>query len=349
LSKTLSVGIVGAGTIGQVHARAIAALDGVDIVTIAEPEENAGRKLAGDSGAKWHASFNDVLTDSAVDVVILATPSGLHPDQAVAAAAAGKHVVTEKPMAISREGAAAMIDAADAHGMTLAVIFQNRFSPDTIKLKRAVDAGMLGRPIFGNAFVHWRRTADYYAASGGWRGTWALDGGGALINQSIHTIDLLQWMMGDVASIAAHTATLTHDIEAEDTASASLRFRSGALGAIQGSTAAGADYPVRIELIGDRGRAVLDSGTLMQWDAPEQPSDDLLTADDRAILEGWHPQERFGDSHRRQLRQIFAAIREGTEAPLPGREARKAVDIILGVYDSAREGRRIDLPAPTEG
>jgi predicted dehydrogenase len=340
--ETLAVGIVGAGTIGRVHVRAIAGLDGVRVAAIAEPQETVGRELASEAGAEWRSSLEDLLNDS-VDIVVLATPSGLHPDQAVAAAKAGKHVVTEKPMAITAEGASAMIDAAEAHGVTLAVIFQNRFSPDTIKLKHAVDAGMLGRLILGNAFVHWHRSDDYYAASGGWRGTWALDGGGALINQSIHTIDLLQWMMGDVASIAAHTATLTHHIEAEDTASASLRFRSGALGTIQGTTSAAADYPVRVELIGDRGRAILDSGVLTHWDAPDQPGDELLTDDDRAILEGWHPNEDFGDSHRRQLGQIFAAIRKGSEAPLPGREARKAVDIILGIYESAREGRRIDL------
>ncbi len=343
MPDTLAVGIAGAGTIGQVHARAIAALDGVRVAAVADPREEAGRSLATESGAEWRASFEELLDDSQLDVVILATPSGMHPDQTIAAAAAGKHVVTEKPMAISAAGATAMIEAAEAHGVTLAVIFQNRFTPDTLKLKRAVDAGMLGRPILGNAFVHWRRTDEYYAANGGWRGTWALDGGGALINQSIHTIDLLQWMMGEVASIAAHTATLTHTIEAEDTASASLRFRSGALGTIQGTTSASADFPVRVELIGDRGRAVLEAGTLAHWDAPDQPSDDLLTGDDRAVLDDWHPAETFGDSHRRQLGRIFAAIRDGTEAPLPGREARKAVDIILGIYASAREGRRIDL------
>ena len=185
--ETLAVGIVGAGTIGRVHVRAIAGLDGVRVAAVAEPQETVGRELASEAGAEWRSSLEDLLNDS-VDIVVLATPSGLHPDQAVAAAKAGKHVVTEKPMAITAEGASAMIDAAEAHGVTLAVIFQNRFSPDTIKLKHAVDAGMLGRLIIGNAFVHWHRSDDYYAASGGWRGTWALDGGGALMNHpwSVH-------------------------------------------------------------------------------------------------------------------------------------------------------------------
>ncbi len=339
----LGIGIVGAGVIGRIHARAIGELDWVRVVAVADPHTEAGRALAAECGADALPSIDAILERSDVDVVILATPSGLHPVQAVAVANAGKHIVTEKPMAISADGATVMIDAADSHGVTLAVIFQNRFHPDTLKLKRAVEAGMLGRLIFGNAFVHWRRTADYYAASGGWRGTWELDGGGALINQSIHTIDLLQWMMGDVASIAAHSATLSHDIEAEDAASASVRFRNGALGVIQGTTAASGDFPVRLEIVGDRGRAVLESGTLSHWDVPEPLDDSLLTDADRDAIEGWRADEQFGDSHRRQLRRIFAAIRAGTEAPLPGREARKPVDIILGIYESAHQGRRIDF------
>ena len=343
MHEPIGVGLVGAGVIGRIHANAIRQLDEGRVVAVAEPREEAGRALASEVEADWLPTFEALLERSDVELVILATPSGLHPAQAVLAAGAGKHVVTEKPMAITAHGASSMIAYAKAYGVSLAVIFQNRFLPDTLKLKRAVDAGRLGRLILGGAFVHWRRTADYYAANGGWRGTWELDGGGALINQSIHTIDVLQWMMGDVASVAAHTATLTHSIEAEDTASASVRFRNGALGVIQGTTSASADFPVRVELIGDRGRAVLESGALVTWDGPDPPDDALLTEDDRAAIEGWHAGEQFGDSHRRQLRRIFAAIRDGTEAPLPGHEARKAVDIILGIYESARLGRRIDL------
>lgn len=343
MTDQVGIGIVGAGVIGKLHADALAGIEGARLLAIAEPREDAGKALASAHRARWYATIDDLLAQPDIDVVILATPSGLHPDQAVQAARAGKHIVTEKPMAISGEGATRMIDAAREHGVTLAVIFQNRLQPDVIKLKRAVERGALGKMILGNAFVHWHRTAEYYAANGGWRGTWTLDGGGALINQSIHTIDLLQWIMGGVAAIQAQIATLTHAIETEDTASASVGFRNGALGVIQGTTSAMADYPVRVELIGHEGRAVLAGGALTEFTGKIEPSDELLTDDDRRLLAGWQPAEHFGAGHHRQLREIIRAIQDGGVAPVPGNEARKAVDIVLGIYDSARTGTRVTL------
>lgn len=343
MARQLGIGIAGAGVIGALHAGALEGIDGTRLLAIAEPREEAGKELAGKHGARWYATFDELVAQPDIDLVILATPSGMHPDLAAQAAKAGKHVITEKPMAISREGATRMIDAAKANGITLAVIFQNRLQPDVIKLKRAVERGALGKLILGNAFVHWHRTDEYYAANGGWRGTWALDGGGALMNQSIHTIDLLQWIAGSVASIQAQTATLTHTIEAEDTASAAIRFQNDALGVIQGTTSAAKDFPVRVELIGQEGRAVLTGGTLTDYSGTIELSDDLLTGTDRRLLDGWKPDEGFGAGHHRQLREIVRAIQEGDVAPVPGEEARKAVDIILGIYESARTGARITL------
>ncbi len=343
MTDQLGIGIAGAGVIGKLHADSLAGIDGARLVAVAEPREEAGKTLAGEHDARWYASFDELLAQPDVDLVILATPSGMHPDQAVQAANAGKHIITEKPMAITTEGATRMIDAATSHGVSLAVIFQNRLQPDVIKLKRAVERGALGTLVLGNAFVHWHRTDAYYAANGGWRGTWALDGGGALINQSIHTIDLLQWIMGGIASIQAQIATLTHAIEAEDTASASVRFHNNALGVIQGTTSALEDYPVRVELIGQQGRAVLAGGILTDYTGTIELTDDLLTEDDQRLLEGWQPGEHFGAGHHRQLREIIRAIRAGGVAPVPGAEARKAVDIILGIYESARTGTRVTL------
>lgn len=343
MARQLGIGIVGAGVIGNLHAGALAGIGGARLVAVAEPREAAGKELAGEHDARWYATIDELLAQPDIDLVILATPSGMHPDQAAQAARAGKHIITEKPMAISREGAARMIEAAKQHGVTLAVIFQNRLQPDVIKLKRAVEHGALGTMVLGNAFVHWHRTDEYYAANGGWRGTWALDGGGALINQSIHTIDLLQWIMGGVASVQAQIATLTHPIEAEDTASASVRFQNGALGVIQGTTSAMKDFPVRVELIGQDGHAVLVGGTLTEFTGTIEPSGDLLTEDDRRLLAGWEAGEGFGAGHHRQLREIIRAIQEGGVAPVPGDEARKAVDIILGIYESARTGTRVTL------
>src|SRR5215211_2555572 len=262
---TFGVGIAGAGTIGAVHAGALDELPGTRLVAVAEAREVTGRNLAEAHGAEWHAEFGELLARTDVDVVILCTPSGLHPDQAVAAARAGKHVITEKPMAITLEGADRMIRACREAGVSLSVIFQYRFNRDALRLKRAVDAGLFGRPVLCNALVHWHRTQAYYDEKGGWRGTWELDGGGALMNQSVHAVDLLQWLLGPVESLCANTDTLTHDIETEDLATAALRFESGAMGVVQGTTCNHRDYPLRIELRGTEGSATFEGTRLTGW------------------------------------------------------------------------------------
>jgi predicted dehydrogenase len=343
VADELNVGIVGAGTIGQVHSRALERVSNARVVAVAEPREDAGRSLATANDAVWYESFVDMLAHPGMDVVILGTPSGLHPEQAILAAGAGKHVITEKPMSITHDGATRMIEATDRAGVRLAVIFQNRLSRDVFMVRRAIEAGLLGNPIFGTAFVYWMRTQDYYDANGGWRGTWALDGGGVLINQSIHMIDALQWLMGGVASVQAHVATLGHQIETEDAGAASVRFTSGALGAILGTTASKKDHPTKIEIIGSEGRVVLESNAVTFWEGTAELSDNLLTDEDRRLVDGWEPNESFGEGHLRQLKLIFDSLAAGQEPPFPGREARKAVDVILGIYESARTGQRIDI------
>jgi UDP-N-acetyl-2-amino-2-deoxyglucuronate dehydrogenase len=343
---TFGVGIAGAGTIGAVHARALDELQGTRLVAVAEAREVTGRKLAEAHGAEWHADLGELLARPDVDVVVICTPSGLHPDQAVAAARAGKHVITEKPMATTLEGADRMIQASKEAGVTLTVIFQYRFNRDALRLKRAVDAGLFGRPVLGNAFVHWHRMQAYYEERGGWRGTWALDGGGALMNQSIHAVDLLQWILGPLESTCGYAETLTHDIEAEDTASAALRFASGALGMIQGTTSAHRDSPLRIELRGTEGSATLEGSRLAVWQP--SPEDESLSARDLKSLPGPLANEPLGAAHRRQLNEIFTALREGREPPIPGEEARRAVEIVLGIYRSAASGARVTFPLEAE-
>jgi UDP-N-acetyl-2-amino-2-deoxyglucuronate dehydrogenase len=344
--NTFGVGIVGAGTIGAIHAEALDELQDARLVAVAEAREVTGRKLAETHGAEWHAELGELLTRPDVDVVVICTPSGLHPDQAVAAARAGKHVITEKPMATTLEGADRMIHACREAGVTLTVIFQYRFNRDALRLKRAVEAGLLGRPVLGNAFVHWHRTQAYYEERGGWRGTWALDGGGALINQSIHALDLLQWMLGPVESICGYAETLAHDIEAEDTASAALRFASGALGIIQGTTSAHSDSPLRIEIMGTEGSATLEGSRLTLWQPGRE--EEILSARDRASLPESQGNEPLGGAHRRQLKEIFAALRDGREPPIPGEVARKAVEIVVGFYRSAASGKSITFPLKSD-
>ncbi len=345
MADRLGIGIVGAGVIGNVHAQALGGLaDLAKVVAVADPREAAGQELASTADATRYASIEELLADSAVQVVVIATPSGMHPDQAIAAAKAGKHIISEKPMAISPDGLQRMISAVEENNVEMAVIFQNRLSRDIVKAKRAVEAGMIGKPILGNATVHWKRTDEYYKANGGWRGTWQLDGGGSLMNQSVHTIDLVQWIMGGIDSVSANIATLSHDIETEDTAAASVVFTSGALGTIQGTTSASQDWPVRVEVVGTGGRVVIEKGVLVTWEGDSDLTDELLTPSDRLFVEGWEPDEPFGASHRRQLKLILEALREGETPPVPPSEARKAVDIILAIYESATSGRRVAIP-----
>lgn len=343
MSETFRVGIVGAGVIGQVHAGALEGVGNATLVAVADVREDAGRQLSDKYGATWFANYTDLLAQPDIDVVILGTPSGLHPEQTILAAQAGKSVITEKPMAITSDGATRMIEAVDQAGVNLAVIFQNRLTGDVYRAKRAIEQGLIGTPVVASATVYWHRTQDYYDANGGWRGTWALDGGGALINQSIHTIDVLQWLMGGVESVQAQTTTLTHEIEAEDAAAAAVRFHSGAVGSILVTTSASKDFPTRVEVVGTDGRLTLESNALTVYEGDREITDDLLSADDLVTIDGWRADEGFGDGHRRQLRLIFNALAAGATPPVAGREARKAVDVILSIYESARTGSRVTI------
>ena len=343
----IGVGIVGAGTIGAVHAAAIGDLEGARLVAVGESRGRMGRELAKAHGAGWHPDLQGLLACEEVDVVLLCTPSGLHAEGALAATRAGKHVITEKPMATTLEDADRMIRACREAEVTLSVIFQYRFNRDALRLKRAVEAGLLGRPVLASAFVHWHRTDAYYGARGGWRGTWALDGGGALMNQSIHAVDLLQWVLGPVDSVCGYADALTHEIEAEDAASAAVRFASGALGVIQGTTSAHEDRPARVEVVGSEGRAVLEGPRLAVWEPVQER--EVLSARELASLPETAEGEALGGAHGRQLGEIFAALREGREPPVPGEEARKAVEIILGIYRSAVRGERVTFPLDPVG
>ena len=337
--ETFGVGITGAGTIAAIHAEALGEIEGARLVAVTSMREATGRKLADAYGAEWHAELGELLARPDVDAVILCTPSGLHAAEAVAAAHARKHVIAEKPMATTLADADRMIRACRNAGVTLSVILQYRYNRDALRLKRAVEAGLFGCPVLGNAFVHWHRAQAYYEESDGWRGTWTLDGGGALMNQSIHAIDLLQWILGPLESVCAYADTLAHDIEAEDTASAAIRFGSGALGVIQGTTSAHRDWPLRIEIQGTEGSATLEGPRLTVWQPIRE--EHVLSARELKSLPEPREDEPLGAAHRRQLEEIFAALREGREPPVPGEEARKAVQIILGIYGAAASGKHV--------
>lgn len=345
------IGIVGCGMIAEFHAHAVNEIDGARVVGAYSRTRGNAEKIAGIAGHDCHI-YDDLaamLRRPDLNVVCICTPSGAHMEPAVQAARAGKHVIVEKPLEIDLGRCDAIIKACEEAGVRLCAIFPSRFSPANNRLKEAVDAGRFGRLSLGDTHVKWWRTQEYYD-SGGWRGTWRLDGGGALMNQAIHNVDLLYWLMGDVDSVAAHTATLAHArIEVEDTAVASVRFKNGALGTIQAATSAYPGLSKRIELHGDRGSARVEQDDVTLWDFQEKiPSDNIILAAIAGRSAGnsgaSDPRGISHLGHREQIADFLAAIDEGREAIVDGREGRKSVEIIRAIYRSAREGRAVSLP-----
>jgi UDP-N-acetyl-2-amino-2-deoxyglucuronate dehydrogenase len=283
-----------------------------------------------------------------VDAVVITTPSGAHLEPAVTAAAAGKHVVVEKPLEITEERCDRITEACDRHGVKLCTIFPSRFADSSVTLKAAVDAGRFGRLTLGETTCKWWRSQAYYD-DGGWKGTQALDGGGALMNQAIHSVDLLLWMMGDAASVVGFTATLAHErIEVEDTAVAAVRFKSGALGVIQATTSVHPGYPKTIAVHGDKGSAVIEQEDVLRWDfAPPLPADEgvktRFAAKVGASGGAADPKAISHEGHRRQLADFVAAIRDDRPPAVDGREGRKAVALIRAIYESNRTGRAVEV------
>ena len=342
-------GIVGCGLIGEFHARAIQAIPEAELVAVADVVEASARRLAEKFGCRYFTDVGKMLRLDEIDIVTICTPSGLHADTAVPAAAAGKHVIVEKPLDITLERVDRINDAARKHGVRVCGIFPSRFHDAAQATKKAVDAGRFGRITLGDAYVKWWRSQEYYD-KGGWKGTRALDGGGALMNQSIHAIDLLQWFMGDVEQVSAFAGTLAHErIEVEDTAVAALRFRSGALGVIEGATSVFPGFLKRLEICGSGGSVVMEEENIVHWKfAQEQPEDARIREDFAAKTKtggGAADPAAIGfEGHRRQFVDFIRAIETRTEPLVNGEEARKAVEIILAIYRSAQSGRPVNLP-----
>ena len=262
----LGFAIVGTGMISHFHALAIKDVRGGKLVACCDMVAERAHQFASKVECTPYDNLAKMLADPAVDVVTIATPSGAHMEPAVAAARAGKHVIVEKPLEITLKRCDRIISECEKQGVKLGTIFPSRFHDSSVKLRKAIDQGRFGRLTLGDAYVKWYRTQEYYD-SGAWRGTWKLDGGGALMNQAVHTVDLLSWLMGPVEEIQAQTATLAHKrIEVEDVATATLRFQNGALGVIEATTAAYPGYLKRIELHGSHGSAVLEEEDLKTWD-----------------------------------------------------------------------------------
>jgi predicted dehydrogenase len=338
--------------IARFHTRALAEVAGARVTALVSRDPGRARSMANELGLTCHTdtSLGTVLARADVDAVIVTTPSGAHLDPAVAAAKAGKHVVVEKPLEITAERCDHIIAACDKHGVKLCTIFPSRFGDANRTLKVAVDAGRFGRLTLGETTCKWWRSQQYYD-EGGWKGTKALDGGGALMNQAIHNVDLLLWLMGPATSVCGFTATLAHArIEVEDTAVACLQFANGALGVIQASTSVHPGLPKTVAVHGDRGTAVVEQDDILRWElTPETPDDSAVrerfAVKVQASGGASNPAAISHQGHARQLADFVRAVRTDTAPMVDGREGRRSVALIEAIYQSAATGRAVELKA----
>jgi UDP-N-acetyl-2-amino-2-deoxyglucuronate dehydrogenase len=337
---TTHIGLIGGGNITETHARAALALPGIEIAAIYGTNSGKVARLCGKYGGKPYSDLAQFLAHRPMDLVAIGSPSGLHAAQGIAAAEHGLHVLTEKPIDISTERADALIAATEESGVKLGVFFQDRCKPDILRVKQAVDSGVLGRPILAEARVKWYRPAEYYANSR-WRGTWALDGGGALINQAVHTVDLMLWMFGDVAAVQATSKTSLHAIDAEDTLVALLEFANGALGVLQATTSAYPGYPRQLELTGSEGTLIIAQDRLLSADLRNPPAD--LQSGGKADQNPSASSPVVSDSrgHQAVLEDFLQAIQTNTTPRCDGREGRRSLALVEAIYAACRSGERV--------
>jgi UDP-N-acetyl-2-amino-2-deoxyglucuronate dehydrogenase len=332
--EKLGFGIIGCGMISAWHAEAIAQIPQVRLVGVTDAVAELRTALASKYGVKSYDTVTEMLADPDIRIISVCTPSGLHASLAVQAAQAGKHVIVEKPMAINLKDADQIIETCERHRVKLGVISQLRFAPAIQQVKRALEAKMLGRLVLGDLYMKFNRTQEYYD-QGAWRGTWEMDGGGALMNQGIHGVDLLRYLMGPVRSVTAHARTLARKIVVEDTAAAVLEFQDGALGVIEATTSVYPGSTRRLEINGDRGTIVLEENSIVRWDIEGQspPPEVALgkTTGDTSSNPG-----AFGvEGHVCQIADMVDAVLNNRRPIVDGGEGRKALEIILAVYQSS--------------
>ncbi|MCL4694084.1 MAG: Gfo/Idh/MocA family oxidoreductase [Candidatus Hydrogenedentes bacterium] len=344
----VGIGIIGCGVIAPIHAQSITDIPGAKLVAVSDVVEANAKKLTDKYPAETYTDYQELLKRDDIQAVSLCVPSGLRADIAEACAKAGKHILAEKPLEVTTERIDRVIKAVDDAGVKLGCIFQYRYADGPANIRKALDAGRFGKLVLGDAYIKWYRSQEYYD-SGAWRGTRKLDGGGCLMNQGIHQIDLLLWFFGPVKTVTAQTALVGHTgIEVEDLACAMLTFENGAMGVIEGSTAIWPGHPARVEVHGTQGSAVLEDGELKSWQfATEAPEDAGVLSGIKGDTLGSGASDPIAslkhEGHRRQIEDFVNAIREGRNPTIDGREGRRSVEIIEAVYRSAETGKTVTL------
>lgn len=328
---SIRVGLIGAGNISTTHARAVHAIPGGEVVAVYGRDPQKVQALCGEFGAAPYADLDAFLSHRPMEMVIIGSPSGMHAEQGIAAARRELHVLVEKPIDIHVAAASALIDECAKAGVKLGVLFQDRGKPGIRKLKQAIDDGILGKVLLVDARMKWYRPPEYYSGSN-WRGTWVLDGGGALMNQGIHTVDLLLWLFGDVKSVRARAAAVLHKIPVEDTALALLEFSSGALGVLQATTAAYPGYPRRLEVTGAEGTVILEGDQLISADVrTSQPS---LIADNAVVHSAAASSPVVSDfrAHQFIIEDFISAIQRDKVPICDGRQGLRSLELVERIY-----------------
>ncbi len=328
-------GIIGCGNISGTHRNAVEAVDGAELVACCDILEDKGKAWAAEAGCDYYKNIEDMLACDDIQAVSLCTPSGMHSEHGILAAQAGKHILSEKPLDVTLKKIDDVIAAAEAHNVKLAGVFQRRTYESTRKIREAVKSGKLGKLVLGDCYQKYFRSHEYYA-SGAWRATWDLDGGGALMNQGVHGLDLIMHIMGPVKSVTAHARRLVRNIAVEDTAVAIVEYENGALGVLEGTTSVTPGYGCTLEISGDNGTVGLLNDTITTWsingeeDVEAGEGEDEGTASDPLAL--------AATGHAAHIADLCEAIIDDREPAIPGREARRAVELIKAIYKSSREG-----------
>jgi UDP-N-acetyl-2-amino-2-deoxyglucuronate dehydrogenase len=339
----LRIGLIGCGRIAKRHAELLGhgQIEGASLAAVTDIVGAKAEGLAAPFGVPWFTDMHEMVARTDPDVLVILTESGRHAEHAIALARYGRHIIVEKPMALTLDDADAMIRACDRHGVRLFVVKQNRFNVPVIKLREALERGRFGKLVLGTARVRWCRRQEYYDQDA-WRGTWALDGG-VLSNQASHHIDLLEWMMGDVESVFAKATTALVNIEAEDTSVVVLKFKSGALGVIEATTAARPkDLEGSISILGERGTVEIGGfavNELKVWEF------DVRTSEDEDVLATFsvNPSNVYGFGHQAYYQHVVNCIRDARPQLVDGLEGRRSLELISAIYESIETGREVSM------
>ena len=343
MDRKIRFGIIGCGVIAPNHANAIVHNSRAELTAVCDIIPEKAKAFQ----EKYHApyfytDYREMLKREDIDVVCICTPSGLHGDMAIDAADAGKHVFCEKPMDIHADKMTRMIDTCRKDKVKLGCVFQRRLMKEAIATKKALESGEFGKIVLADAYLKYYRSQEYYN-SAGWRGTWDLDGGGALMNQGVHGIDMIQWLAGDVESVFARCETLARHIDVEDTALALLKFKSGAVGVIEGTTSVYPAQDTRFEVHGENGSIIFSDSGFKQWRKIGSDKDTFPDVKNEKVGGSSDPAAISSSGHYALIDDMISAVLKDRDPMIPGESARKAVDLILAIYESARTGKEVSL------